>query len=145
MYTVIILASLPTPKSWAQSLAKSMPSPVAIALSRRCSERERIPATGSNCPSAIEQNNQKVPDGGYGWVCVASCFVINALSWGVVAVCHLFETSKSALTFQVVWSLSVSLSIQQLLCGCNTHREYHRITALKVIYNPNSIVVTERC
>lgn len=26
------------------------------------------------------------PDGGYGWVCVFSCFLINAFSWGVVCV-----------------------------------------------------------
>lgn len=25
-------------------------------------------------------------DGGYGWVCVACCFAVNALSWGVIAV-----------------------------------------------------------
>ena len=26
------------------------------------------------------------PDGGYGWVCVAACFLINCFTWGVVAV-----------------------------------------------------------
>lgn len=23
------------------------------------------------------------PDGGYGWVCVACCFTVNAMTWGV--------------------------------------------------------------
>lgn len=27
-----------------------------------------------------------VPDGGYGWVCVAACFTTNAFTWGVVSV-----------------------------------------------------------
>ena len=26
------------------------------------------------------------PDGGYGWVCVASVFIINGFTWGVTAV-----------------------------------------------------------
>lgn len=26
------------------------------------------------------------PDGGYGWVCVASVFIFNAFTWGVLAV-----------------------------------------------------------
>lgn len=28
------------------------------------------------------------PDGGYGWVCVASVFIINGFTWGVTAVSH---------------------------------------------------------
>lgn len=26
------------------------------------------------------------PDGGYGWVCVACCFTVNAMTWGVNSV-----------------------------------------------------------
>ena len=26
------------------------------------------------------------PDGGYGWICVASVFIINGFTWGVTAV-----------------------------------------------------------
>lgn len=25
-------------------------------------------------------------DGGYGWVCVAACFIINCFTWGLVSV-----------------------------------------------------------
>jgi hypothetical protein len=29
-----------------------------------------------------------VPDGGYGWVCVGTCFSINAFTWGIISVSH---------------------------------------------------------
>ena len=35
---------------------------------------------------AVVSNEPKVdvpPDGGYGWVCVACCFLINAHTWGI--------------------------------------------------------------
>ena len=35
---------------------------------------------------AASTEDQKVdvpPDGGYGWVCVACCFLINAHTWGI--------------------------------------------------------------
>ena len=42
------------------------------------------------------------PDGGYGWVCVLSCFLINAFSWGVVSVSlpalpHIFSCHPTTL------------------------------------------------
>lgn len=39
------------------------------------------------------------PDGGYGWVCVLSCFLINAFSWGVVSVSYLPSSLLSPLFF----------------------------------------------
>lgn len=40
-------------------------------------------------PSTFDNNepNDVQPDGGYGWVCVASLFMINFSTWGAVAVC----------------------------------------------------------
>ena len=35
------------------------------------------------------------PDGGYGWICVASVFIINGFTWGVTAV---RSSAKSMLT-----------------------------------------------
>ncbi|KIW11145.1 hypothetical protein PV08_10445 [Exophiala spinifera] len=35
--------------------------------------------------SEPDDNATPPPDGGYGWVCLACCFVINCFTWGVVA------------------------------------------------------------
>ena len=32
------------------------------------------------------EDSEDPPDGGYGWVCVAACFMINCFTWGIVAV-----------------------------------------------------------
>ena len=34
-----------------------------------------------------KQATDEPPDGGYGWVCVACCFWINAHTWGINSVC----------------------------------------------------------
>lgn len=36
-----------------------------------------------------ESNVAEPPDGGYGWVCVACCFFINAHTWGINSVRYL--------------------------------------------------------
>ena len=36
------------------------------------------------------------PDGGYGWVCVASCFTINCFTWGTVSVSGFRNTQHAA-------------------------------------------------
>lgn len=60
-----------------------------------------------------EELRPAVPhDGGYGWIIVASCFVLNAFTWGVTAVgvfmLHNFESSR--LTNQKPSSLLGSIS-----------------------------------
>lgn len=34
----------------------------------------------------IDGDHEPPPDGGYGWVCVAACFIINCFTWGIVSV-----------------------------------------------------------
>ncbi|TKA82756.1 hypothetical protein B0A55_01093 [Friedmanniomyces simplex] len=36
-------------------------------------------------PFDSEESNPTPPDGGYGWLCVAACFLINFATWGAVA------------------------------------------------------------
>lgn len=35
------------------------------------------------------RNDDAAPDGGYGWICVAACFTLNAFTWGTVSVSRL--------------------------------------------------------
>lgn len=42
---------------------------------------------------AQDHTIQLVFDAGYGWVCVAACFVVNICTWGIVSVSHLSEYS----------------------------------------------------
>lgn len=45
--------------------------------------RTRVPR-GLHPP--VPETPDETPDGGYGWVCVVTCFTINCFTWGVVAV-----------------------------------------------------------
>lgn len=40
----------------------------------------------SSKPSIEPVADDVPPDGGYGWVCVACCFTVNAMTWGVNSV-----------------------------------------------------------
>lgn len=49
-----------------------------------------IPTKGSADVANLEKKVQDVPpDGGYGWVCVACIFMVNAHTWGLNSVCSL--------------------------------------------------------
>jgi hypothetical protein len=49
---------------------------------------EQLPNTTVQSHQHFEVPNidQAPPDGGYGWICVISCWILNAFTWGVVAV-----------------------------------------------------------
>ena len=44
-------------------------------------------SNGTISSSPAEQKPDEPPDGGYGWVCVAAAFWINAHTWGMNSVC----------------------------------------------------------
>jgi hypothetical protein len=65
---------------------------------------------------SFEEIQELPPDGGYGWVCVACCFTINAFTWGVLSVCHLpYNSPFSSLTLPVIRRLPSLLPPKQHL------------------------------
>lgn len=51
---------------------------------------ERMPASVE-----VDLPEDTIPDGGYGWVCVLACFLVNFATWGTVAVRALTSLSTS--------------------------------------------------
>ncbi|KAF7160941.1 hypothetical protein CNMCM5623_006503 [Aspergillus felis] len=74
------------------------------------------------------KNSQDVPDGGYGWVCVACVFWINALTWGINSSYGVFLSyylshdvfpNTSALSYAFTGGLSISCAL--LVAPLATH------------------------
>ena len=57
-------------------------------------EKETSHATAS---PEIEEKPDEPPNGGYGWVCVACAFCINAHTWGLNSVCSGLRTNDGDL------------------------------------------------
>ncbi|KAI4226650.1 MAG: hypothetical protein L6R36_003016 [Xanthoria steineri] len=43
------------------------------------------PADSDGVTVLVDGDQDPPPDGGYGWVCVAACFMINCFTWGIVS------------------------------------------------------------
>lgn len=96
------------------------------------------PATASDVEdhaASDEKEPDEPPDGGYGWVCVACCFLINAHTWGINSSYGVFLSyylandyyaGATALEFAFVGGLSIS---QALLVSpiATTSRSIQRI------------------
>lgn len=88
--------------------------------------------------SEVAQSNENpavdpCPDGGYGWVCVACCFWINAHTWGINSSYGVFLAfyldnnyypGASALDFAFVGGLSVSMALLISPIATTTTRLY---------------------
>ncbi len=74
---------------------------------------------------SFEEVRDSPPDGGYGWVCVACCFTINAFTWGVLSVESLSSpiSHLSQTNIPVLWRLPLILPTKQRL----SLRKHHRL------------------
>lgn len=75
------------------------------------SDEQATPSTETENPSPGDE--YEPPDGGYGWVCVASAFWINAHTWGINSVCialAVLKREKKKLIKSLVKSFSVFLA-----------------------------------
>ena len=69
-------------------------------------DNEETPFNTEKADTAKRSEVDVPPDGGYGWVCVACVFWINAHTWGINSVCALRKTvtTCSADRVLVLWS-----------------------------------------
>ena len=82
-----------------------------------------VPPDDEQFPSENSGLVDEPPDGGYGWVCVACTFFINAHTWGLNTVCPSEITSRATLTADlVIWCVSCSLSCPECLSWRNLPR-----------------------
>lgn len=58
--------------------------PIQNPIDKR-EEGEQIVPIEAEAEAAVVDPNDEVPDGGYGWACVAALSVLNAFVWGVAA------------------------------------------------------------
>ena len=101
--------------------ASPFPSSGAAEKSASPSDSEAVIASPVEHPAVEEQAEvDEPPDGGYGWVCVACSFLINAHTWGINSSYGVFLAfylsedyypGASALEFAFVGGFSISLAL----------------------------------
>ncbi|KAL8941452.1 MAG: hypothetical protein Q9216_002225 [Gyalolechia sp. 2 TL-2023] len=94
---------------------------------------DRAPALGGNSSRQDYGLAAAPPNGGYGWVCVACCFWINAHTWGINSSYGVFLAfyldneyfpGASALDFAFVGGLSISMALLISPLATTTTRLY---------------------
>ncbi len=99
-----------------------------------------IAGLGADQPQVEEkQEDDEPPDGGYGWVCVACTFFINAHTWGInssygIFLAHYLDNNyypdATALEFAFVGGLSISQALAISPLATYTTRVYGTRTTL---------------
>lgn len=117
-------------------------------LSQDSSERRaRLPGLRANELSrssketSCDIDGDNPPNGGYGWVCVACCFFINAHTWGINSSYGVFLAfyldndyfpNATPLEYAFVGGLSVSVALLVSLLATTTTRLYGTRTTLLI-------------
>jgi hypothetical protein len=89
-------------------------------------------------PTATPDENDVPPDGGYGWVCVASTFWINAHTWGINSVRISIPMSFASIV--IIVSCLIAISSTNYDCP-KSLSAYFLHTTLAMIYSPARVAL----
>jgi len=98
-----------------------------------------VAAPDGEQPLPVVESIDEPPDGGYGWVCVACCFWINANTWGI--------NSVSVTTRTLAKNLTKDRLLSRMVYFWLTTSQLPSIRA-RLIWNSPSLVVSlsrKRC
>lgn len=96
----------------------------ARAPTRRHVERESEKSKGED---DIDNGSEKLPNGGYGWVCVGCVFWINVCTWGISSVCFLnvyFTPAPDFMSKMNFNQLTVIRVIRHISCSLPIHENF---------------------
>ncbi len=139
-----ILHSLPAPPTMSE---KASPPAATRASANEpnsspVASETTIAVAGADQPQVEEKREvDEPPDGGYGWVCVACTFFINAHTWGINSsygvflayyLAHDYYPGASALEFAFVGGLSISQALLISPLATYTTRVYGTRTTLLI-------------